>query len=85
VGAAVALAVLDRNGYSDNINPTMMGAILNMKNVLAFVAGIMITVAVVELFPEANRHMKVHRLPGIFGTVTGAVVMLASETYLNSQ
>lgn len=92
LGAAVALAVLDRTDdgrHNDNTDKalsssSLWSAILNMKNVLAFVAGIMITVAVMELFPEAKRHMKHNRMPGIVGTVTGAVVMLASDAYLDS-
>lgn len=56
----------------------------DMRNVLAFVAGIMIAVAVVELFPEAKRHMKGNRTPGIVGAATGVIVMLASDAYLDS-
>jgi ZIP family zinc transporter len=53
-----------------------------LENVLAFVAGIMITVSFLELFPEAKRHaaeisngLKVYWA----GIATGFVVMIATE------
>jgi zinc transporter, ZIP family len=86
LGAAVALALIDRESSDRSVDPGSFGGLLvhaiwNMKNVLSFVAGIMITVAVVELFPEAVRHMKGNSLPGLLGALLGTVVMLASDAY----
>ena len=58
-----------------------------MKNVLAFVAGIMIMiVALRELFPEARRHCKVGKsaLVATSSTILGMVVMLASDAVLEA-
>ena len=95
MGAIVALSVLDRTDGSDgNGNETLVAGetrtmmsflvstMFDMHNVLAFVAGIMIMVAVVELFPEAKRHMKDDVAPGIAGTMIGMIVMLASDAFL---
>jgi zinc transporter, ZIP family len=90
VGAIVALFVIDRES-SDSINDEneistlrlVWNAIWNMKNVLSFVAGIMTTVALVELFPEASRHMKRDVMPGYLGALLGVIVMLASDAYLD--
>lgn len=90
LGAVVALAVLGRDDPAgDPALPqtrveAVWSAVVDMKNALSFVAGIMITVATVELFPEAKRHMKGNRVPGIVGTLTGAIVMLASDAYIDS-
>ena len=91
LGAIVALLFIDQNsGDTDesknaiSMHMVMWNALLNMKNVLSFVAGMMMTVAIVELFPEARRHMKETPIPGILGTVFGAIVMLASDAYLAS-
>ena len=62
----------------------LLEQISDMDNVLAFVAGIMITVAVTELFPEAKRHMTHDKVPGVAGTIIGIVVMLASDAYLDT-
>jgi len=55
---------------------------LCMENVLAFVAGIMITVAMYELFPEGKRHCHA-KSNGMFwyvtGTIMGIVVMILTE------
>lgn len=84
LGAGIAIWIL--NGRTSVTTTTtdgiLLGMIFNMKNVLAFVAGIMIMVAVIELFPEAKRHMKQDRWPGIAGTFLGIVIMLASDAYL---
>ena len=89
MGAVVALLVIDRSSGDTDANQEVASiylllwkATINMKNVLGFVAGIMMTVAVMELFPEARRHMKESPVPGILGGLMGAVVMLASDAYL---
>jgi ZIP family zinc transporter len=68
LGAAVALLFL-RNQST-----------FPLENVLAFVAGIMIMVALCELFPEAKRHDR----PRYFttGTLTGIAIMGMTELYL---
>jgi ZIP family zinc transporter len=67
-GAAVALLLL-RNQST-----------FPLENVLAFVAGIMIMVALWELYPEAKRH----DTPKYFaaGTLTGIAIMGMTELYL---
>lgn len=51
-----------------------------LENVLAFVAGIMITVSFLELFPEARRHAeKTGRNVYRAGLAAGFVVMIATE------
>lgn len=82
LGALVALAVLDNDRSSLTASS---GDVFTMHGVLAFVAGIMIMVAVVELFPEAMRHM--HQgdwWPGVAGSLAGIIIMLASDTFLDS-
>lgn len=73
LGAAVALGVLRQ-------------ASLPLENVLACVAGIMCTVAALELYPEAISHAARNRNPQsvAVGTVLGALLMLATEWYLPS-
>jgi ZIP family zinc transporter len=92
MGAVVALLVIDQNsgdtGVSvkdESLYVLICNAIMNMKNVLSFVAGMMMTVAIVELFPEARRHMKETSIPGILGTLVGAIIMLASDAYLATE
>ena len=86
----VALIALHRHGgVADAGEETgalqrFLSVSLEMDNVLAFVAGIMIFVAATELFPEARRHMKESKMPGIAGTVVGVVVMIASDAYLDA-
>lgn len=79
LGAFVALFALrniDKNNKEESV-------ILNMENVLAFVAGIMIMVAVAELFPEALRHTaKDGNFYFVTGTISGIVLMGATELYL---
>lgn len=75
LGALVALFFLQNVSKSST-------SILNMENVLAFVAGIMITVALYELFPEANRHTGKGHSALIAGTTAGIMVMVATELYL---
>ena len=51
-----------------------------LENVLAFVAGIMITVSLLELFPEARRHAEKSGYRAYYaGVVVGFVVMIATE------
>ena len=81
LGAFVALFVL-RKIDANPQEPEIQYDICNMENVLAFVAGIMIMVALAELFPEARRHAKDSNTPLITGTLCGMVLMLATELYL---
>ena len=57
-------------------------AILSLENILAFVAGIMITVALLELFPEARRNAVDTKKFFWYGTVAGAVIMTLTELLL---
>lgn len=75
-GAWVALFFL-RKVASEEDNYT--NPVMCMENVLAFVAGIMITVALYELFPEGQRYSKKTKTPFIAGTVIGIIVMVATE------
>jgi zinc transporter, ZIP family len=81
ISAVTSATVLD-----DASNNSVWNVVLHMKNVLAFVAGIMIAVALVELFPEARRHIQTRtaRWSFVAGTLTGILVMLASDAYLES-
>ena len=85
-GAFVAIFVLrnfdegrQREHQGDDFTPT----IFNMENVLAFVAGIMIMVALAELFPEGLRHIHEGKLPFVAGTLCGIVLMVGTELYLD--
>jgi ZIP family zinc transporter len=55
----------------------------NIANVLSCVAGIMCMVAVMELYPEAFRHVQPQEKRGtqsiVAGTVCGILVMVATE------
>lgn len=52
----------------------------SLENVLAFVAGIMITVSFLELLPEAKRHSEKSGKTAYYaGLVVGCVVMVATE------
>lgn len=52
----------------------------SLENVLAFVAGIMITVSFLELLPEAKRHSEKSGKTAYYaGLVVGCVVMIATE------
>ena len=53
--------------------------LFNMENVLAFVAGIMIMVAMYELFPEAKRHTSMGNQHLVAGTICGIIIMTATE------
>jgi ZIP family zinc transporter len=80
LGAAVALIALHEVKEVRN-DPSY----ISMNNVLAFVAGIMIMVAILELFPEANRHCQEGRHPLIAGSMLGTIIMLGSDMYLDSR
>jgi ZIP family zinc transporter len=77
LGAAVALLIL-RGG------PSGASTALDIDSVLSFVAGVMITVALNELFPEAMRHSEDGKVPLWLGVIAGAVVMLASDAILDA-
>ncbi len=52
----------------------------SLENVLAFVAGIMITVSFLELLPEAKRHSEKSGKTAYYaGLIAGCVVMVATE------
>lgn len=72
LGALVALTVLQVDMES-------------MGNWLAFVASIMIAVAVAELFPEAWRNAVADNAKAAFwmGTVAGFVIMVGSDAVLD--
>jgi ZIP family zinc transporter len=75
-GAFVALLLL--RGVSQQEDDATY---FNMENVLAFVAGIMIMVAMYELFPEARRHTSQGKNYLVAGTICGIIVMVATELY----
>ena len=74
LGALVALATIQKTANS---------SAMELQNILAFVAGIMTTVALVELFPEALRHARQTKAPFVAGTVAGVVAMISTELYLS--
>lgn len=88
-GAFVSLVILRgferRKIASDGINPEGGGFVESdvfpLENVLAFVAGIMITVSFLELLPEGKYHaMKSTSMKAYYaGLVAGFVVMVATE------
>jgi len=80
-GAAVALYFLRDVEHNNNQNIDSH-SLLSMTNILAFVAGIMIMVAVSELLPEAARHTQNGWGALVAGVVIGAVVMIVTEFYL---
>mmetsp|Transcript_16694 Transcript_16694/g.33675 ORF Transcript_16694/g.33675 Transcript_16694/m.33675 type:complete len:374 (+) Transcript_16694:41-1162(+) len=53
-----------------------------MPDVLAFVSGIMATVALVELFPEALKHSKQGHGPFWAGLLVGTLLMIGTEAVL---
>jgi ZIP family zinc transporter len=82
LGAAVALAVIRLARNNDGSSADDANSFWGMNNILAFVSGVMIMVAVTELFPEALRHDQDGRWPLIGGTVCGVVVMIGSDMIL---
>lgn len=55
-----------------------------MKDVLAFVAGVMVMVSLKELLPEAVRHAKEDRLPLSAGLIIGTLIIIASDAFLKT-
>jgi len=78
IGAFVALLFL-RN-MEDEMESEMV--FMNLENVLAFVAGIMVMVALWELFPEARSYASGVEQHFWFGTLSGIVIMVLTELYL---
>ena len=81
-GAFVSLLFLrgveKRSGAAGQDKP--IGGEGSLENVLAFVAGIMITVSFLELLPEAKRHSEKSGKTAYYaGLIVGCVVMLATE------
>ncbi len=81
-GAFISLVFLrgveKRSGAAGEDRP--IGGERSLENVLAFVAGIMITVSFLELLPEAKRHSeKSGRTAYYAGLIVGCVVMIATE------
>lgn len=74
-GAFVALLAL-KDVQSDST------ALFSIENILGFVAGIMVTVAVKELFPEGWRHLANDKKHFWWGTIIGIILMVATELYL---
>lgn len=57
-----------------------IGGAGSLENVLAFVAGIMVTISFLELFPEAKRHTEKSGMKAYYaGLAVGFVVMMATE------
>ena len=111
IGALVALFFLKNSNSDNDGNGNDNG--LDLKNVLSFVSGVMITVSIWELYPEAiksiivtnksNNHnrnsnekntttiLRMRRMIKyyyqyyrsiIWGTITGACLMIATELYV---
>ena len=75
-GAFLSLVVLRGS------NGQVFGGEGSLENVLAFVAGIMITVSLLELLPEAKRHTSensIGKKAYYSGLIVGFVVMVATE------
>lgn len=93
VGAFIGLTLLRlRGGLLLHNNAAYNGAEVtalsngqDMGDALAFVAGIMLAVAVCELLPEASRQQKDAENPNSFsfGLVIGVGVMVLTELYLD--
>ncbi|KAK1736625.1 ZIP family metal transporter [Skeletonema marinoi] len=81
-GAFISLVFLrgveKRSGGAGEDRP--VGGEGSLENVLAFVAGIMITVSFLELLPEAKRHSEKSGKTAYYaGLIVGCVVMVATE------
>ncbi|KAL7444433.1 hypothetical protein ACHAXM_012035 [Skeletonema potamos] len=81
-GAFLSLVFLrgveKRSGHAGEDRP--IGGEGSLENVLAFVAGIMITVSFLELLPEAKRHSEKSGKKAYYaGLIVGCVVMIATE------
>jgi ZIP family zinc transporter len=63
-----------------NVEGSEIGGAGSLENVLAFVAGIMVTVSFLELFPEAKRHTEKCGMKAYYaGLAVGFIVMMATE------
>lgn len=82
MGAFVALLFLRDIDGNNTSATTTTSKILNLENILSFVAGIMIMVALWELFPEAKRHATDTMKYFWYGTVSGVIIMVLTELYL---
>ena len=61
-------------------NDQSVGGEGSLENVLSFVAGIMITVSLLELLPEARRHAdSTGKKPYWLGIAVGFIVMVITE------
>jgi len=80
-GAFVSLLFLRGLEISDD-GKHVEPLVINLENVLAFVAGIMVMVAFWELFPEARRHVDNTWCYFWYGTMLGIIVMVVTEIYL---
>ncbi|EJK57863.1 hypothetical protein THAOC_22051 [Thalassiosira oceanica] len=80
-GAFVSLVLLrgaDKRRDADESGQS--GGEGSLENVLSFVAGIMITVSLLELLPEARRHVdKTCKKPYWLGIAVGFIVMVVTE------
>ena len=75
LGAALALVIL-RSSSSHSLQ-------FPLENILACVAGIMCMVAIIELYPEALKHVKKENYTGVaWGTLVGMVIMVSTEWLL---
>jgi zinc transporter ZupT len=85
VGAFVAIVVLHGFDLHNNGDPNSASSIpMDIDSILSFVAGVMVTVACYELFPEARRHTQDGTGPFWLGIVAGAIIMLASDAVLDA-
>mmetsp|Transcript_27148 Transcript_27148/g.40310 ORF Transcript_27148/g.40310 Transcript_27148/m.40310 type:complete len:161 (+) Transcript_27148:1155-1637(+) len=85
LGALVTILFLKgRTRISGVEGPPAGTFILDMENVLAFVSGIMVTVALCELFPEAQKQRTNSLQPSLYwiGIASGFVVMVLTESLI---
>lgn len=81
LGAAVALMFLKKF-----VQPLENGSVLCLENILAFVVGVMVTVALNELYPEARRHKRGGDCGHLYlylGTVIGFIIMVLTEFFMD--
>ena len=86
-GAWLAWMVLYNEGPSSSSSSSILSS-SSLGNILACVAGIMIMVALIELYPEAWRHQQqiqqkygIHSI--VAGTLVGMAIMIATEWYID--
>lgn len=86
IGAWFALTMMRLNRSYTAIGHEMTSNSMNMSDSLAFVAGIMLAVAICELIPQAIEQQKESDDPNSFnfGIVLGSTVMLLTEFSLGS-